>query len=291
MGISIVKRVSTIVLGASIAAVGLEAFLVPNNLIDGGVVGISIIGAELFGLPLGLFLFVLNLPFIYLGYRKLGKLFAFSSLFGVVMLSAMTVLLHSIPTATADPILAAVFGGAIVGAGVGIVIRYGGTLDGAEIIAILIDKKTPFTVGEAVMFMNLFIIGSAGLVFGWNEAMYSLIAYFVAFKVIDITVEGLDESKSVWIVSRESEKIGKAITEGLGRKVTYVKEDDATREDSQGVVLSIITRIEEHQLKTLVHECDPSAFVVINNAHEVMGRNFVIRSKKSTQEHITDALN
>ena len=280
MGISIVKRVSSIVIGATVAAVGLEAFLVPNSLIDGGVVGISIISAKLFGLPLGFFLFVLNLPFIYLGYKKLGKRFAFSSLFGVLMLSVMTVLLHNIPSATSDLILAAIFGGAIVGVGVGIVIRYGGTLDGAEIIAILIDRKTPFTVGEAVMFMNLFIIGSAGLIYGWDKAMYSLVAYFVAFKVIDITVEGLDESKSAWIVTDEYEKVGQAIKEGLGRKVTYVNTHNTPNDASKGIIMSVITRIEEQQLKAIVQECDPRAFVVINNAHEVMGRNFVVRPKK-----------
>jgi uncharacterized membrane-anchored protein YitT (DUF2179 family) len=290
MGISIVKRVSSIVVGASVAAIGLEAFLVPNSLIDGGVVGISIVSAKLLGLPLGLFLFILNLPFIYLGYKKLGKRFAFSSLFGVIMLSVMTVVLHSIPAATSDLILAAIFGGAIVGVGVGIVIRYGGTLDGAEIIAILIDRKTPFTVGEAVMFMNLFIIGSAGLVFGWDRAMYSLVAYFVAFKLIDITVEGLDESKSAWIVTDEFEKVGQAIKDGLGRKVTYVNAHNSPNDASKGIIMSVITRIEEQQLKTIVQECDPKAFVVINTAHEVMGRNFVIRPKKQKNPFKSPAL-
>lgn len=220
------------------------------------------------------------MPFIYLGYKKLGKLFAFSSLFGVIMLSAMTVLLHDIPTPTTDYILAAVFGGAIVGVGVGIVIRYGGILDGAEIIAIIIDKKTSFSVGEVVMFMNLFIIGSAGLIFGWDRAMYSLIAYFVAYKVIDITVEGLDESKSVWIVSEKYEEIGAAIHEGLGRKVTYVNGHGSHEVASKGVVLSVITRIEEQHLKAIVRESDPNAFVVINNVHEVMSKNFILRPKK-----------
>lgn len=242
--------------------------------------GVSIIAAELFGLPIGLFLILLNLPFIYLGYKKLGKLFALSSLFGVIMLSIMTFVFHGIPNPTNDLILAAVFGGAIVGAGVGVVIRYGGILDGAEIIAILIDKKTPFSVGEAVMFMNLFIIGSGGFIFGWNKAMYSLIAYFVAYKVIDITVEGLDESKSAWIVSEKYEEIGAAIQDGLGRKVTYVNGHGSHEVASKGVVLSVITRIEEQHLKEIVWLHDPRAFVVINNVHEVMSHNYILRPKK-----------
>ncbi len=263
--------------GAIIAAIGLEAFLVPNDLIDGGIVGVSIIAAEIFSVPLGLFLFILNLPFVYLGYRKLGIPFALASFSGIAVLSLSTFLLHSNFTATHDPILAAVFGGAIVGFGVGTVIRNGATLDGAEIIAILADKRTPFTVGEAVMFMNLFIISSAGLIFGWDRAMYSLIAYFVAYKVIDITIEGLDESRSVWIISSEYKKIGEAINKDLGRKVTYVNAQNVSGIVSDGIILSVITRIEEQRLKYIVRQYDPRAFMVINHTHEVMGKNYEAR--------------
>lgn len=242
--------------------------------------GVSIISTQLLGLPIGLFLLLFNLPFIFLGYKKLGRRFAVASLLGIVSLSIATVLLEHIGAATSEPILAAVFGGAIVGCGVGIVIRFGGTLDGAEIVAILIDKKSPFSVGEAVMFMNVFIIGLAGFVFDWNSAMYSLIAYFVAFKVIDVTVEGLNESKSVWIISKKYKQVGDAIYEGLGRKVTYVNGEMDEGIVSDGAILSVITRIEEQHLKQIVQSCDPAAFVVINPAHEVMGKNFINRPQK-----------
>jgi uncharacterized membrane-anchored protein YitT (DUF2179 family) len=275
----LLRRGISITLGAAIAALGLETFLIPNHLTDGGVVGVSIISAHVSGLPIGIFLFFINLPFIYLGYKKLGRLFALSSLFGVAALSLMTGFTNSLFVVTADPILAAIFGGAIVGVGVGIVIRYGGTLDGTETIAILIDKQSSFSVGEVIMFMNLFILGSAGFIFGWDKAMYSLIAYFVAYKVIDITVEGLDESKSVWIISNEYKKIGRAIQQELGRKVTYVNGEDASGLISDGVILSVITRIEEQKLKAVVHACDPSAFVVISNVHEVMGKHFRLQPK------------
>lgn len=197
------------------------------------------------------------------------------------MLSVATILLHYIPKATDDVILAAVFGGAVVGLGVGLVIRNGATLDGAEIIAVLIDKRSPFSVGEIVMFMNVFIIGGAGFLFGWDNAMYSLIAYFVAYKVIDLTVEGLDESRSVWIVSTEYLKIGEAINDKLGRKVTYVNGKDVSGIVSDGVILSVITRIEEQRLKAIVHECDPNAFVVINGTHDVMGKNYISKQKSN----------
>lgn len=221
-------------------------------------------------MPLGLFLVLLNIPFIYLGYKKLGKGFAVYSTFGIVALALLTAAIHSSVAATTDPVLAAVFGGAIVGIGVGIVIRHGGTIDGADTIAILIDKKTPFSVGEAIMFINIFILGASGFVFGWDNAMYSMIAYYVAHKAIDVTVEGLDDSKSVWIVSKKYEEIGEAINRELGEKVTYVNGKKVNGIISDGVMLVVITRMQEMKLKALVRKHDPRAFVVINDAHEII---------------------
>lgn len=246
----------------------------PNNIIDGGIVGLSIMGAHLANIPLGVFLFLLNLPFIWLGLKRLGKSFAISSLYGVSAFSLFTIFFHPTSAATTDPILAAVFGGAIVGVGVGLVIRYGGTLDGTEIVAVLVGKKSIFSVGEIIMFLNLFILSSAGFVFGWDRAMYSLIAFFVAHKAIDLTVEGLDESKSVWIVSNNYKVLGNAIEEELGRKVTYVNGTTPSSRIADGVMFSIITRFEEQKLKSIVKKHDRQAFVVISNVHEVMGKRY-----------------
>jgi uncharacterized membrane-anchored protein YitT (DUF2179 family) len=221
-------------------------------------------------LPVAAFLIVLNIPFVYLGFKKLGKEFALYSMLGIIVLSLLTIIIHSSTAATTDPILAAVFGGAIVGIGVGMVIRYGGTLDGADTIAILIDKKTPFSVGEAIMFINIFILGSSGFVFGWDNAMYSLIAYYVAHKAIDVTVEGLDESRSVWIVSRQYKEIGKAITAEIGEKVTYVNGKKVNGIISDGVMLVVVSRMQEMQLKALIRRYDRRAFVVISDAHEII---------------------
>ncbi len=260
--------------GAAIASIGVLFFLVPNNIIDGGVVGVSIMGAHLTNLPLGLFLFIFNLPFIWIGLKRLGKQFAVSSLFGVIIFSLSTSVFHPIVGVTSDLVLAAVFGGVIVGVGVGIVIRYGGTLDGTEIVAVIADKKSMFSVGEIIMFLNLFILVVAGFVFGWDKAMYSLIAFFIAHKVVDVTVEGLDESKSVWIVSNKYKELGKAIEKELGRKVTFVNEQSKSQAGSNGVMFSVITRLEEQKLKTLVRKRDPLAFIVISNVHEVVGKKF-----------------
>lgn len=270
----ILKRVLFIFIGAVLMAVGLEIFLVPNQVIDGGIVGISIILSHLLGWKLGLFIFLLNIPFFFIGYKQIGKTFALSTLFGISILSMATVLLHPVPAFTEDVLLATVFGGITLGIGVGIVIRYGGSLDGTEILAILANKKLPFSVGEIIMFFNIFILGSAGFVFGWNRAMYSLIAYFVAFKTIDIVIEGLDESKSAWIISDQYQEIGDAIMARLGRGVTYLNGEGAYTGDDKKVIFCVITRLEEAKLKSIVEDLDTSAFLAVANIAEVRGGRF-----------------
>ncbi|SFL12061.1 Uncharacterized membrane-anchored protein YitT, contains DUF161 and DUF2179 domains [Paenibacillus sp. 1_12] len=272
--IQVIKRFIFLLIGAGLVSVGLEIFLVPNNIIDGGVVGISIILSHLTSIPLGVFLFVLNLPFFFLGYKQIGKTFALSTLVGVLIMSVGTSLLHPVPPLTNDPLLSAVFGGIILGIGVGIVIRYGGSLDGTEIVAILLNKKSPFSVGEIVMFFNLFILASAGFVFGWDHAMYSLIAYYIAFKMIDITIEGFDESKAVWIISDNYRDIGDAILDRLGRGVTYLDGEGGFTGGEKRVIFCVITRLEEAKMKSIVENYDPTAFLAVGNIHDVKGGRF-----------------
>ncbi|MCA1062556.1 YitT family protein (plasmid) [Cytobacillus spongiae] len=270
----VVKRAVLITIGAVIMAVGLEIFLVPNQVIDGGIVGVSIILSHITGVKLGLFIFILNIPFFFIGYKQIGKTFAFSTLYGIIILSTSTTFLHPVPAFTQDILLASLFGGIVLGIGVGLVIRYGGSLDGTEILAILTSKKLPFSVGEIIMFVNLFILASAGFVFSWDRAMYSLLAYYVAFKMIDITIKGLDESKSVWIISENYEEIGDALLHRLGRGVTYLKGEGAFSGDDKKVIFCVITRLEEAKLKDIVAEHDPSAFLAIADIAEVRGGRF-----------------
>lgn len=266
-----IRRYVFMFLGSILAAVGLEIFLVPNQIIDGGVVGISIMASYLTSWPLGIFIFILNLPFIYLGYMQIGKSFAISTLFSLASLSVWVSVLLPIPGFTNDVFLASIFGGIVLGIGVGLIIRYGGSLDGTEIIAIILDKRTGFSVGEIIMFFNIFIIGSAGLVFSWDKAMYSLVAYFVAFKLIDITIEGLDESKGVMIVSDHPHEIAEVLMARLGRGVTILHGQGAYTGESKQVLYSVVTRLEIAKLKTIIKEIDENAFVTINEVHDVMG--------------------
>lgn len=268
------KRFMIITIGAILMAIALELFLVPNNLLDGGIVGISIMISHFLKLPIGLFIFLLNIPFFYLGYKQIGKTFALSTLYGIGILSIGTALLHPVPAFADEKFLVTIFGGVILGLGVGLVIRYGGSLDGTEILAILINNKTPFSVGEIVMVINFFIYTAAGFVFTWESAMYSVIAYFIASKTIDIVQQGLDESKSVWIISDQYEEIGDAINDRLGRGVTYLKGEGAYTGDDKKVIFCVITRLEEFKLKDIVNHYDDSAFVAIGNVSEVKGGRF-----------------
>lgn len=270
----LLKRTLFIILGSVMMGIGIEEFLVPNRILDGGIVGISIILSHLLSVKLGFFIFLLNIPFFYIGYKQIGKTFALSTLLGITVLSITTILLHDVPVFTEDLLLATVFGGIILGVGVGIVLRFGGSLDGTEILALLFSKKLPFSVGEIIMFFNFFIFITAGFVFTWDRAMYSIIAYFIAFKVIDIVIAGLDESKSAWIISDHAEVIGETIIARLGRGVTYLKGEGAYTGDNKKVIFCVINRLEEAKLKLIVEELDPSAFLAVANIAEVRGGRF-----------------
>lgn len=276
--IVIAKRVFMIIMGAIMMAVGLELFLIPNLLLDGGIVGISIILSHLTGVELGLFIFLLNIPFFFLGYKQIGKTFALSTILGITVLSICTYYLHPVERFTSDLLLATVFGGIVLGIGIGLVIRYGGSLDGSEILAILFNKTTPLSVGEIIMVINLMIFTIAGFVFTWEQAMYSLLAYFIAFKTIDIVLQGFDESKSVYIISDYVDEVGQAIMDRLGRGVTYLHGEGAYTGDNKKIIFTVITRLEEAKLKTIVEDIDSHAFLAIGNIAEVRGGRFKKRN-------------
>jgi len=225
-------------------------------------------------IPIGVFLFILNLPFLIIGYKTIGKTFALSTLLGVATLSITTSFLHAWKPFTDDTFLAAVFGGILLGVGTGIVIRAGGSLDGTEIVAILVNRKLPFSVGETVMFFNFFILGSAGFVYTLDRALFSMVAYYIAFKSIDLIIEGLNESKSVWIISDNFREIGNTIVDRLGRSVTYLRGEGGYSGDDKSVIFVVINRLEEAKLKSIVNDIDANAFLAVGNIHDVKGGRF-----------------
>lgn len=259
------SRVIFMVFGSILAAIGLEIFLIPNSIIDGGITGISIMASRITNTELGIFIFILNLPFVVIGYKQIGKTFALSTIFSVICFSIVVTLLHPVPGITQDTLLATIFGGIILGVGVGLIIRNGGSLDGTEIVAILLDKRTSFSIGEIVMFFNLFILGSSGFLFGWDRAMYSLVAYFIAFKTIDITVEGINESKAVIIISDKNKEISSAIMSRLGRGITLLGGKGAYSGTETEVIYLVLSRLEVAKLKKIVHHFDKDALITITS--------------------------
>jgi len=273
-----IKRYFFIILGSLFVAIGLELFLIPNQIIDGGIIGVSIIMSEVTHLPLPLYIILLNLPFLLIGYKQIGKTFAITTLFSISTLSLIVIIVNKFNVVTNDKFLATIFGGIILGIGVGMIIRNGGSLDGTEVIAILANKRFGFSVGEIVMFFNIFIMTFAGIVFTWESAMYSLIAYFIAFKTIDIVIEGLDESKSVTIISEKTDEIAEKIMARLGRGVTYIYGKGGYSKEPKEILYVIVTRLELAKLKSIVEETDQMAFLAIEHVHDVIGGRFQKKS-------------
>lgn len=268
---SILRKILGLTIGAIIYSAGLNLFLIPNHIIDGGVTGISLLVQALTGVPFSVLIVVLNLPFFYLGYKRLGAGLAVSATYAIVILSLCSSWFEQLKPATTDPFLSTIFGGIIIGIGVGIVIKSGGSTDGTEIVAIWMDNKTSFSVGEIIMFFNFFILGTAGFVFSWNSAMYSLIAYFICSRMIDAVSTGLDSSKGIFIVTTEYDKVSDAIVHDMHRAVTRLHGQGGFLKDDKDVLYCVVTRLEVTKLKQVVHGIDPSAFLSIFDVQEVQG--------------------
>lgn len=260
-------------LGAILSAFALQVFFVPNKLIDGGITGIAMIFANVFGLKLlPLFLLAFNLPFLYLAYRSIGKSFLAHMLYAVfVFVISIGAIEHFTTLEFKGEILeVVVIGGALLGIGLGMVIRFGGCLDGTEILGIIINRKTGFTVGQVVLFCNIFVFGTAGLVFqDWHPPLLSLITYIVVIKVMDGVIVGLDETKSVLIISEKSKAIGDAIIHELGLGLTIMYGRGGFSGDEREILYVIAERLQLADLKDVVLREDPTAFIAIEDLHEV----------------------
>ena len=264
-----------ITIGAFIVAVGLEMFLLPNKIIDGGVIGISMMVSYITKWNLGLLIFCINIPFILLALKNLGRKFVIQTFFATGMLAIATTILHG-RQATEDLLLATVFGGIILGFGVGLILRNNASLDGTEMISINLSKKLKIiSVGELLMF-NLFIYMGAGFLYGWDRALYSIMTYYIASKVIDSVLEGLDKAKSVRIFSEYYKEIGNAIMKDLDVSVTYMKALGGYSRQEKIQTYCVVNKFEMPRLKELVHTIDPRAFLVTEDVHEVEG----VRVKK-----------
>lgn len=264
-------------IGAFFAAFAIEVFLIPNNLIDGGIVGVAMIMGNLFGQKfLPLFLVLLNLPFLYMAYKFIGKTFLWHMLIATIIFASSLIFIRQAMTLEfhGDTLEVVVIGGAILGIGIGLIIRYGGCIDGTEILGLIINKKTGFTVGQVVLVCNVFVFGTAGIVFqDWHPPLLSLIMYVVVIKIMDAVIVGLDETKSVIIISSHSKAIAEAIIHELGLGLTIMYGRGGFSGDAREILYVIAERLQLAELKELIFREDPSAFIAIENLHEVANGN------------------
>jgi uncharacterized membrane-anchored protein YitT (DUF2179 family) len=273
--LKLILRGMAIVLGGFIAAYGLEAVLIPNNVSDGGVTGLSIVGSQLFGLPLGVLIAVINIPFIWLGYKQIGKSFAIYSIIGIASLAVSTSLMHHIPTIIeGDTLLVTVVGGIVLGFGMGLALRNGGALDGIDMLAVLLSRKLPFGTSDLILFLNLFVFIFVSTVFGVQGAILSGIAYFIASKVIHVVEVGLSGSKTFKIITTQPELMGETIRDRLGRSATYNEVYGSYTKEKFREITCVINRLEESKMKEIIQEIDEDAFVTVYDVAEVRGGNF-----------------
>ncbi|MGR3912151.1 MAG: YitT family protein [Candidatus Rhabdochlamydia sp.] len=278
-----------LMLGSFLAAFSIHVFLLPSSLIDGGTVGVALILSRLFGESyLSLFLIVLNLPFIYLAYKYIRKSFVITMGVALLFFALFLVLVSTFPSFEGDPIEVTIIGGAILGVGVGLIIRHGGCLDGTEILAILINRKQGFTVGQVVLFINFFIFTAYGWIFAnWHHALQSLITYIVAFKMMDLVIMGIEELKSVMIISAKPQKMANVIMAELRLGLTIVHGKGGFTGDTREILYIIIERLDLAALKELVLREDPTAFMAIENLHEVVyGKHAHLPYKKKKRSFL-----
>lgn len=265
-------------LGSFLAALALEAFLIPNTILDGGVTGVSIIISKLSKLPMSLLVLVLNIPFVYVGYKNLGKRFLARTVYSMVLFSIFLEVFKVLEPFTEVMLLATVYGGLILGVGVGLIIHFGGCIDGTESVSIVISKKTSLSVGQVVLLFNLIIYTVAGFIFGFDRAMYSLLTYFITFKVIDFVSEGMEQAKAALIVTSKGNHLSDEIYKRLGRTTTTIKGKGLISGEKE-VLYCVLTRAEIFELRHIVEEMDDSAFVTILEVSDIIGNHIKSSNK------------
>ena len=259
------KKLLFLTIGAFIAGFALEGFRVPNNMIDGGVVGVSMIVSYITSFNLGLLIVLFNIPFLLFAFTKMGKYFVLQTFYAIAMLGFATNLFHG-HNITQDHLLATVFGGIILGTGVGIVLKNEGSLDGTEIMSLVLSKKFGLSV--------------AGLVFGWEQAMYSILTYFIASRVIDHVLEGFNSSKSVRIISDKAYEIGQILVEDLEIGVTYLTGKGGYSGQEKTIIYCVVSRLEMAKMKEVIKETDPKAFMSVGEVNEAYGMRLAKRIDK-----------
>ena len=268
-----IRKLFFITIGAIITGFALASFLSPNDIIDGGVIGISMILSNVFKINLGLLIIILNLPFILMAWKKMGTKFVIFTGYANIVLAISADFFHNIK-ATGDLLLTTVFGGIMLGVGVGTILKNEASLDGTEMLSLLISRKFGVSVGECILIINVFIYAVAGLVFSWESAMYSIMTYFIGSRVMDSVMEGFNSSKSVRIISDNAGAIGEQLIERLDVSITYLQGIGGYTGTDKDLIYCVLSRLELPKMLDVVKEIDPKAFVSVVDVHEVYGGRF-----------------
>ncbi|SEO94980.1 Uncharacterized membrane-anchored protein YitT, contains DUF161 and DUF2179 domains [Mucilaginibacter sp. OK283] len=272
----VIKESISIGLGILAAGFGLKGFLLSSHFIDGGVTGVSMLVADISPIPISALIFAINVPFLWLGYKKLGLWFAIKSTIAIGLLSVSLVVIN-FPDVTHDKLLTAVFGGVFIGTGSGLAMRGGAVLDGTEIAAVLISKRTQLLkVSDFILLLNVVIFGLAAFLLGVEPAMYSILTYMAAAKMIDFILNGIEQYSGITVVSTHSEAIRRAITLSLGRGVTIYQGKsgygkDGHVNDPRDIIFTVATRLEIPSLKQTILRIDPKAFIVQQSVDDTTG--------------------
>ena len=261
-----------ITIGILIDAIALELFLIPNSVLDGGLTGISLMIQYKTGWPLGLIVSVFNLPFIFLGMKQVGKRFALAYTYALAVFTLFTQLFHHVAPVTENELLSVAFGGFLLGAGVGLVLRGGACIDGTELVALMISRKSAASTGVVILIFNLIIFTVASFLFGVDRALLSLLTYYIASRIIDKVEEGLDTAKQVIIITDDAEPIADAIYKRLGRTVT-ISSARGLVSGKKEMLYVVITRLELPELREIVEASDESAFITISDVNEIIGKH------------------
>lgn len=270
------KNFIHLLIGTALAVLAMKGFMIPNRFMDGGITGISILLHEILHVNISILVIVLNIVFIYLGYRRIGKTFAVQTTIAVTLLS-LGLLFIDIRPITSDKLLIAIFGGILIGTGVGLVIRGGGVIDGAEVIAVFTKRRTGFSNSEIVMLFNTIIFGVAAFQFGIETAMYSIITYFTATKATDYVVDGIEEFTAMNIISAQEEEVKNYLVNELGKGITVYKGERGylpgsfTVKTDCEIIVTIVTRLEIKQIQDTLKTIDPKAFVYVQSIKEATG--------------------
>ncbi|MBV6479825.1 MAG: hypothetical protein HGGPFJEG_02621 [Ignavibacteria bacterium] len=270
-----VQDIFLITLGILSASLGLKGFLIPNGFIDGGVTGISLLLSIISNVHISVFLFLINIPFLAMGYFQISRIFALKSIFAIIGL-AVCLLIVNYPVITNDKLLISVFGGISLGAGIGFAIRGGAVIDGTEILSLFLSRKTSATVGDIILIINIFIFSAAAILLGPEPALYSVLTYLAASRTVDFIIEGIEEYTGVTIISEKSDSVRKAIINKLGRGVTIYKGKGGFGkrggiEYDMDIIFTVITRLEVSKLNYIVNLIDENAFIVQHSIKDTIG--------------------